>query len=174
MTMLAINANIRQKRFQIPIHLGLGHEAIGCCRESKQKHKQDCLILSHRNMHYNVANQPDAQKIFDEYDLQDSGLGQGKYGSMNLIHPEQGLVYYVKYFGQQSMCCKWNCKSQSSEKENGTDPSVTIVVTGDGAMEEGLFYESLLMSKTSKVPMIIIVENNGWSMYTQITKGVSR
>ena len=28
MTMLAINANIRQKRFQIPIHLGLGHEAI--------------------------------------------------------------------------------------------------------------------------------------------------
>ena len=48
---------------------------------SQTKHKQDCLILSHRNMHYNVANQPDAQKIFDEYDLQDSGLGQGKYGS---------------------------------------------------------------------------------------------
>ena len=90
--MLAINANIRQKRFQIPIHLGLGHEAIAVA-VSQTKHKQDCLILSHRNMHYNVANQPDAQKIFDEYDLQDSGLGQGKYGSMNLIHPEQGLVY---------------------------------------------------------------------------------
>ena len=71
------------------------------------------------------------------------------------------------------MCCKWKV-SQLNEKENGTDPSVTIVVTGDGAMEEGAFYESLLMSKTSKVPMIIIVENNGWSMYTASTKGVSR
>ena len=168
MTMLAINANIRQKRFQIPIHLGLGHEAIAVA-VSQTKHKQDCLILSHRNMHYNVANQPDAQQIFDEYDLQDSGLGQGKYGSMNLIHPEQGLVYTSSILGNNLCVASGIAKAnQILEKENGTDPSVTIVVTGDGAMEEGAFYESLLMSKTSKVPMIIIVENNGWSMYTQI------
>ena len=110
MTMLAINANIRQKRFQIPIHLDLVTKPVVAV--SQTKHKQDCLILSHRNMHYNVANQSD-QQIFDEYDLQDSGLGQGKYGSMNLIHPEQGLVYTSSIHGQQSMCCKWNSKGQS-------------------------------------------------------------
>ena len=91
-------------------------------------------------MHYNVANQPDAQKIFDEYDLQDSGLGQGKYGSMNLIHPEQGLVYTSSILGNNLCVASGIAKAnQILEKKNGTDPSVTIVVTGDGAMEEGAF-----------------------------------
>ena len=36
MTMLAINANIRNKRFQIPIHLGLGHEAIAVAVSQKK------------------------------------------------------------------------------------------------------------------------------------------
>ena len=168
MTMLAINENIRQKRFQIPIHLGLGHEAIAVA-VSQSKQPQDCLVLSHRNMHYNVANQADANKIFDEYELQHSGLGSGKYGSMNLIHPEQGLVYTSSILGNNLCVASGIAKAnQILEKKHQTSPSVTIVVTGDGAMEEGAFYESLLMSKTSKVPMIVIVENNGWSMYTQI------
>lgn len=168
MTMLAINENIRQKRFQIPIHLGLGHEAIAVA-VSRSKQLQDCLVLSHRNMHYNVANQTDAQKVFDEYALQESGLGAGKYGSMNLINPEKGLVYTSSILGNNLCVAGGIAKAnQILEKSNGTDPSTTVVVTGDGAMEEGAFYESLLMSKTCKVPMIIIVENNGWSMYTQI------
>ena len=168
MTMLAINANIRNKRFQIPIHLGLGHEAIAVA-VSQSKKQQDCLVLSHRNMHYNVANQSDAQKIFDEYVLEESGLGEGKYGSMNLIHPEEGLVYTSSILGNNLCVAGGIAKAnQILERANGTEPSITVVVTGDGAMEEGAFYESLLMSKTCNVPMIIIVENNGWSMYTQI------
>ena len=168
MTMLAINDNIRHKRFQIPIHLGLGHEAIAVA-VSQSKHLRDCLVLSHRNMHYNVANQPDPKRIFDEYDLQHSGMGSGKYGSMNLIHPQKGLVYTSSILGNNLCVAAGIAKANHIlEQQNQTEPSVTIVVTGDGAMEEGAFYESLLMAKTSKVPMIVIVENNGWSMYTQI------
>ena len=168
MTMLVINEKIRQKTFQIPIHLGLGHEAIAVA-VSQGKQEQDCLVLSHRNMHYNVANQANAQAIFDEYVLSPSGMGAGKYGSMNLIHPQKGLIYTSSILGNNLCVASGIAKANAiHELREGKDPSVTVVVTGDGAMEEGAFYESLLMAKTSKVPMIIIVENNGWSMYTQI------
>lgn len=168
MTMLVMNAKIREKTFQIPMHLGLGHEAIAVA-VSQSKKAQDCLVLSHRNMHYNVANQLNTKQIFDEYLLRTTGMGGGKYGSMNLINPDKGLVYTSSILGNNLCVASGIAKANAvTEAKNGTDASVTIVVTGDGAMEEGAFYEALLMAKTSKVPMIVIVENNGWSMYTQI------
>jgi pyruvate dehydrogenase E1 component alpha subunit len=54
--------------------------------------------------------------------------------------------------------------SKSNKKKN----SVTICVTGDGAIEEGTFYESLILSKFLKLPLIFLIENNNWSMATSI------
>ena len=168
MVMLAVNSKTRQKSFKIPLHLGLGHEAIAVALTAI-KEEQDCLLLSHRNMHYNVANQPDAKKIVDEYLLEKTGARKGQYGSMNLINPERGLIYTSSILGNNLCVAAGIAKgNQCQEKVQNSPASATFVVTGDGAMEEGAFYESLLMAKTAKVPMIIIVENNGWSMYTQI------
>jgi TPP-dependent pyruvate/acetoin dehydrogenase alpha subunit len=47
---------------------------------------------------------------------------------------------------------------------------VTVVVTGDGAMEEGAFYETLLMMRSLRCSALVIVENNGWSLATSITE----
>src|SRR5207244_7737170 len=47
-------------------------------------------------------------------------------------------------------------------------PGIVIVVTGDGAIEEGAFTESLTFMRTYHVSGLIIVENNGWSMSTTI------
>ena len=55
--------------------------------------------------------------------------------------------------------------AKANRKREWHRTEVPIVVTGDGAMEEGAFM-SLVDVKNLKVPMIIIVENNGWSMYT--------
>ena len=166
--MLKVNEAIREKRFSIPLHLGLGHEAIAVAVAS-MKEPQDTIALSHRNMHYNFAVQPQGARILQEYLLLDSGLKKGDYGSMNLIQPENGIVYTSSILGNNLCVAVGIAKgNQINERRHGTASSVTAVVTGDGAMEEGAFYESLLMAKTSNVPMIILVENNGWSMYTQI------
>lgn len=167
-SMLKVNEAIREKRFSIPLHLGLGHEAIAVAVAS-MKESQDTVALSHRNMHYNFAVQKEGSRILQEYLLSESGLKKGNYGSMNLIQPENGIVYTSSILGNNLCVAVGIAKgNQINERQKGTDSSVTVVVTGDGAMEEGAFYESLLMAKTSKVPMIVLVENNGWSMYTQI------
>ena len=48
------------------------------------------------------------------------------------------------------------------------DDGVTLVLGGDGSIEEGSFHESLLMFKSLKLSGMIIIENNGWSMSTRI------
>ena len=131
---------------------------------AQTKKPGDNLLLSHRNIHYNIAHQPDSQKVYSEYALTEQGQGQGRFGSMNLVNPDQGLIYTSSILGN-NLCVASGVAMGSSAR--GED-AVTYVVTGDGAMEEGAFYESCLMMKSMNVPVVLIVENNGWSMYTQI------
>jgi pyruvate dehydrogenase E1 component alpha subunit len=168
LSMLQVNDAIREKRFQIPIHMGLGHEALAVAL-AEIKSPQDCLVLSHRNMHYNFAVQNKPSQIFSEYLLSKEGVMEGQYGSMNLIQPDNGVVYTSSILGNNLCVASGIAKAnQVNETILGVPQTATFVVTGDGAMEEGAFYESILMARTCKVPMVIIVENNGWSMYTQI------
>lgn len=168
LSMLRVNEHIRQKMFSIPIHLGLGHEAIAVAI-ARCKQEPDCLVLSHRNMHYNFAVSSNPCEIVAEYLLLEKGVMKGQYGSMNLIQPSKGVVYTSSILGNNLCVATGIAKgNQINEHLNQSERGVTFVVTGDGAMEEGAFYESLLMAKTAGVPMIVIVENNGWSMYTQI------
>ena len=51
---ICINQKYKEKEFKIPIHLALGHEAIAVAI-NKIMTKKDNLILSHRNIAYNLA-----------------------------------------------------------------------------------------------------------------------
>jgi TPP-dependent pyruvate/acetoin dehydrogenase alpha subunit len=163
LTMLAVNEANRSGNFTIPIHLALGHEAVAAGLTSA-KQEGDCLVLSHRNIHYNVASQPNPGKTIAEYGLLEEGQSRGKHGSMNLTNPDAGLVYTSSILGNNLCVAAGIAMGNKTNGEN----SVTFVVTGDGAMEEGAFYESVLMMKSLGLPVVVVIENNGWSMYTQI------
>ena len=45
---------------------------------------------------------------------------------------------------------------------------VAWIQTGDGAIEEGAFYEAMVFSKARNLPIIILVENNNWSLGSSI------
>ena len=50
-----------------------------------------------------------------------------------------------------------------SKREN-----IVYILTGDGAIEEGIFWESLLIAKTHKLKTLIIIENNNYSLGSTI------
>ena len=83
-------------------------------------------------------------------------------GSMNFVDKDSNIVYSSSVLGNNiPISCG---VSKSIKKKNG----ITICVTGDGAIEEGTFYESLILSKFLKLPLIFLIENNDWSMATSI------
>ena len=162
---LEINRMIISGEFKIPIHLAIGHEAIA----SSLVHAispGDKLLFTHRNIHYHLALGASKEELINEYLLAPSGLAGGKLGSMNLMNPATGNIYTSNILGNNlavSLGIGMASKVRHLEE-------VVWVITGDGAIEEGVFYESVLLASSAKLPIIFLVENNEWSLGTSISE----
>lgn len=163
LSQMIINEEYKLGKFKIPIHLALGHESIAVAINNIMQ-KNDKLILSHRNIEYNLVRLGSLKPILDEYLLKPTGLMQGKFGSMNLINPKHGIVYTSNILGNNFSVGTGVAMSQKISQSNG----ITIVLGGDGSIEEGSFYESLLMLKSMELSALVIIENNDFSLGTKI------
>ena len=162
-SMLLINDLIKKKTFRVPIHLALGHEAIAVAISAIME-ADDRLLLTHRNIHYNLARNPDLRQEVDEYLLRESGLAGGHDGAMNLTNPEAGIIYTSSILANCLPVATGVAMGQKVRERH----AVTIAVTGDGALEEGAFFETLMMANSLSLPLIVLIENNEWSMHTRI------
>ncbi|MBI2053888.1 MAG: hypothetical protein HYT36_00950, partial [Candidatus Staskawiczbacteria bacterium] len=163
LSQMLINEKIKGKSFEIPIHLALGHEAIAVAVDNIME-ENDQLVLSHRNVHYNLARAKALKPELDEYLLRKDGLACGELGSMNLANESKNIVYTSSILANNLSVAAGLALGKKVKKEQG----VVIVETGDGAMEEGSFYETLEFLRSNNLPVLIIVENNGWSLATEI------
>lgn len=163
MSMLMLNEAIKAKAFRVPVHLALGHESLAVAVAAMME-PGDSLACSHRNLHYNLARGATLAQVHQEFALQPTGLAQGKGGSMNLSNPAAGIAYTSSILGNNLAVAAGLALAKKVTGEGG----LTLVVTGDGAMEEGTLYESLQMHGTFGLPAMIVVENNGWSLATRI------
>lgn len=165
MSQLLVNEEYKKGAFVIPIHLALGHEAVAvaisrCMRDA------DALVLSHRNIHYNLARLGRLGPILAEYRLKAEGVGAGAMGSMNLANPGRGIAYTSSILGNNLGVAAGLAFAHRLRGTGG----VVFVETGDGAMEEGAFYEALEFAASRRLAMVALVENNEWSLATHISE----
>lgn len=161
---LGINKLLSNNDFLVPVHLALGHEAIAIS-VAEAMSASDLILLNHRNLHYQLALGATLTELVDEYKLKFSGLSQGRQGSMNLTAPKNKNIYTSNILGNNlgvALGVAQSLKMQNPE-------SVAWVVSGDGAIEEGSFYETLLCSSSWRLPLVIVVENNRWSLGTEVS-----
>ena len=158
-----VNQRYKNGDFSVPIHLAMGHETIAVAIDNIMG-AQDNLFLTHRNIHYNLVKLGTLKEELDEYYLKSSGLAKGHLGSMNLSNPVKNINYSSSILGNNLPVACGFALANKAKDING----VVIMVTGDGAIEEGSFYESLLFLKSNSLPSIILVENNEWSLGTRI------
>lgn len=162
---MAVNEGIKKGKFKVPIHLAMGHEAIAVAVNAVMG-SNDKLILSHRNIAYHLARSHSLKPIVDEYLLKPTGLNRGRSGSMNLADPKRGIVYASSIVGNNFPIAVGVAMAEKMLSRKG----LTIVLGGDGSIEEGAFYESLILAKTLGVGILFIIENNGWSLATKISE----
>ncbi len=165
LSQVLINEEYKAGKFKIPLHLSFGHEAIAVAL-SNTLESQDKLLLSHRNMSYNLARAGKVRPVMDEYYLSSSGLAKGRLGSMNLNNPENNIIYSSSILGNNFPVAAGVAMAAKLRGEN----AVAFVLGGDGSMEEGSFYESLVMMKSLALSVIVIIENNEWSLGTHVTE----
>ena len=158
-----MNEELKKKVFNIPIHVAFGSEAIAVA-VSNMMNADDQLVLTHRNMAYNLVRAGALKPVYDEYKMSPAGAAGGKLGSMNLNNPARGIVYSSSILGNNySVGCGLALAKQVKQQ-----PGILIVMTGDGAMEEGGFYEALVFAKSHNLKVMIVVENNNHSLASTI------
>ena len=156
---MEINEELKKKRFKVPVHLGLGTEALVVAIASVI-HSGDNLLLTHRNAAFNLVLAEDPKAVVREYDGLNDGLAFGQLGSMNLVNPKSGVVYSSSILANNiSVACGCAYGQRITQSQN-----FTIVLTGDGAIEEGAFYEGLVFAESHHLPLVVVVDNNDYSM----------
>ena len=160
-----LNEELKQQAFKIPVHLAFGHEAIAVAIGSAMT-ADDQLVLTHRNIAYNLARAGDLAPVREEFLGKSAGVGGGLLGSMNLANPGRGVAYASSILGNNLSV---GCGLALAKNVLGA-PGNVVALTGDGAMEEGPFYEALVFAKTQGLRVIIVIENNDQSMASTIAE----
>lgn len=159
MLQLKVNSFAKKSKSKFPIHFAFGHEFISSLVKCYFK-KDDRLVLSHRNIHFVTLF---SKKPEDYYKNLLIKKDKKNMGSMNYFEKNNQIAYSSSILGNNfSVACGISFFIKKK--------SVVICSAGDGAIEEGSFYESLSMAKYLKLPVVFLIENNNWSMYTKINE----
>ena len=160
-----LNEMLKKKQFKIPIHLAFGHEAAAVAMD-RSMGSDDKLCLSHRNVAYNLARAKSLDAVLNHYKLSTRSTTGALMGSMNLAVEATGIAYASGILGNNLAVAAGIAMHRALVRK----PGVIFVVTGDGAMEEGIFWETLIFSRSHALPIVIVVENNDYSMSSTISQ----
>ena len=120
----------------------------------------DRVFGNHRSHGHFLGMGGSAYEMFSEMLGKTSGTSSGKGGSMHLLDAEVGFSGTSPILSSALPIAAGSAWNQKLEGSQG----LTIVYTGDGASEEGNFYETLNVATLWDLPLIIVVENNLYSV----------
>jgi pyruvate dehydrogenase E1 component alpha subunit len=147
------------------LHLYIGQEAVslGVLHVTKPG---DQVLSSYRDHAHCIVLGSNPKKLMAEIFGKSTGVSRGKGGSMHLFDKEHGFAGGYGIVGGNvpiSVGLGW------AMKYNRTD-NICVCYIGDGAMNTGAFHESLNMAALYKLPILYILENNGYAMGTSIER----
>lgn len=150
------------------LHLYIGQEAVavGCC---SLMGKNDHVITAYRDHGHAMAVGMDTKALMAELYGKVTGCSKGKGGSMHYFAPDKnywgghgivggqvplgaGLAYGIKYKGLMG---------------------VAMAFMGDGAVNQGAVHEAYNLAALWKLPVVFVIENNGYSMGTSQARSSS-
>ena len=148
-----------------PVHLSIGQELVSAVVGLNQR-KDDTAVSSHRSHAHYLAKGGDLKKMIAEIYGKATGCCKGRGGSMHLIDLEVGFLGSSAIVGNSIPI---GVGSGLSHKLNNSD-ALSFIFFGDGAIEEGSFYESVNFSAVHDLPTVYICENNLYSVYTSLNQ----
>ena len=147
------------------MHLSTGQEAVavGVCSALT---RNDSVVSTHRCHAHYLAKGGSLKKMLAELAGKEGGCCGGKGGSMHLFDPDVGMNLSVPLVGGSiPIAVGIALANKMRNKER-----VSVAFFGDGAVEEGVFWESLNFARTFKLPILFVCENNLYATHSHILK----
>ena len=146
-----------------PVHLSIGQEfvSVGVCAHLKP---EDVVFGYYRSHAMYLAKGGSLRAMIAELYGKSTGCCRGKGGSMHLSDVSHGIVGISAVVGTQIPEAAGYAYAQKL-KNSG---NITVCFLGDGATEEGVFYETLNWAVLKSIPLLLVCENNGYAINTSL------
>ncbi|MGN6355923.1 MAG: pyruvate dehydrogenase (acetyl-transferring) E1 component subunit alpha [Novosphingobium sp.] len=147
-------------------HLYIGQEAVAVGIQSALQPGHDSVITGYRDHGHMLAYGIDPKVIMAELTGRQAGISRGKGGSMHMFSVEH------KFFGGHGIVgaqVSLGAGLAFAHKYN-EDGGVCVAYFGDGAANQGQVYESFNMAALWNLPIVFVIENNGYAMGTAVKR----
>ena len=143
------------------LHLYIGEEAVASGIFSALA-PQDYIVSHYREHGHALARGVDPNKLMAELFGKETGTSHGKGGSMHIFDASKGFLGgYAIVGGMLPIATGLALGAKLAGEDR-----VTLAIFGDGALNEGELWESMNLASLWELPVVFLLENNGYGMGT--------
>lgn len=140
---------------------GIGQEAIAV-GTAMAMHDDEYILPMHRNLGVFTTRGVPMARLFGQFQGHASGFTKGRDRSFHFGTQEHKIVGMISHLGPQMGVADGIALAHKLRKEQ----KCTLVFSGEGATSEGDFHEAVNTAAVWDLPVIIVVENNGYGLST--------
>lgn len=140
---------------------GIGQEAISVGVASALN-MDEFILPMHRNLGVFTTRKIPLNRLFSQFQGKPGGFTQGRDRSFHFGTQEYKIVGMISHLGPQMGVADGIALANKLQREK----KVTVVFSGDGGASEGDFHESINTAAVWNLPVIFVIENNGYGLST--------
>ena len=144
---------------------GIGQEAIavGCTAALEE---DEVIFPMHRNLGVFTTRKIPFERLFAQWQGKETGFTKGRDRSFHFGTMDYNVVGMISHLGAQLSLADGVGLANLLKKEK----KVTLAFTGEGGTSEGEFHEALNVAAVWDLPVIFVIENNGYGLSTPTTE----
>ncbi len=148
-------------KMKTPMHMSMGSEAlvVAVCHNLSD---EDQIIGTYRSHAGYLAKTNNTDDFFAEMYGKGTALLKGKGGSMHLSDPKKGHMGSSAIVASHIPCTTGLAFANKYLKNK----KIVVSFFGDGAINEGNFWESINLASVKKLPIVFVCENNNYAVHT--------
>ncbi len=144
---------------------GIGQEAIAV-GSTIALEDDEWIMPMHRNLGVFTSRKMPLHKLFMQWQGNKEGYSKGRERSFHFGTKEHHICGMISHLGPQLAIADGVALAYKLRKEN----KVSVAYTGDGGTSEGDFHEALNVAAVWDLPIIFIIENNGYGLSTPVNE----
>ena len=149
---------------------GIGQEAISV-GATLALQEDEWIMPLHRNLGVFTTRNMPLRKLFMQWQGAQEGYSKGRERSFHFGNKEHHICGMISHLGPQLAIADGTALAHKLRHiSTGSPLKVSLAFTGDGGTSEGDFHEALNTAAVWDLPVIFIIENNGYGLSTPVNE----